>query len=61
MRIIKKWQLLTMLVANTVALNACGNSNAENKQANSNNRESFHHYFFKVNAKQGKVGIKCIT
>jgi len=34
MRIMKKWQLLTLLLINAVTFNACNNTPAENKQLN---------------------------
>ena len=36
MKILQNWQLLTLLLANALIFNACGNSNAENKQASVN-------------------------
>lgn len=37
MRMMKKWQLLTLLLINAVTFNACSNTPAENKQVNTRN------------------------
>ena len=37
MTILKKWQLLSLLLANAISFNACSNPNANNNQASANN------------------------
>lgn len=37
MKMIKKWQLLTLLLINAVTFNACSNTSAKNSQANTKN------------------------
>jgi hypothetical protein len=37
MRILKKWQLLSLIIANALTISACNNSSADNKKVNENN------------------------
>lgn len=37
MKILKKWQLLSLLIANALTISACNNSSADNKKVNENN------------------------
>jgi hypothetical protein len=37
MKILKKWQLLSLIIANALTISACNNSSADNKKVNENN------------------------